>query len=220
MRRVAIALVTIGALGAAVAQALPASAGVHPFVVTKNLILNGNAEAAPGSANGSTVPVPKWTLSTGTTTFTAVQYAAGGGFPDPASPGPRNRGANFFAGGPGEELDVAVQSRSLNPYAESIDAETATFVLSGYLGGFSSQGDNAVVRVQWLNGHGTLLSTATIGPVTAADRNSVTGLLYRTVSGSVPAKARKAVTILTLTRLEGSYNDGYADNLSLKLTTP
>src|SRR5205814_10241554 len=64
-----------------------------------NLLVNGDAEAAAGSATGGSVPIPGWTSVHGAT---AVQYGAPD-FPDSGSPGPLERGVNFFAGGPNEE---------------------------------------------------------------------------------------------------------------------
>jgi hypothetical protein len=72
--------------------------------------------------------------------------------------------------------------------------------------------------VSFRNASGTELIAATIGPVTSTDRGGVTGLLLRSTSGSLPVGARTAVVTLTLTRLEGTANDGYADDLSLVLT--
>lgn len=51
----------------------------------------------------------------------------------------------------------------------------------------------------------------------AGIRLILTGVLFRSTSGSLPVGARSAVVILTLTRLEGTANDGYADSLSLAL---
>src|SRR5271166_4449209 len=62
-----------------------------------NLIVNGNAEAGTGSASGNDIEsVPGWST---VGNFTVVQYGAAG-FPSSTSPGPANRGSNFFAGGP------------------------------------------------------------------------------------------------------------------------
>jgi hypothetical protein len=209
--------------GAVVLTALPsaADATLARRTVSGNFIHNGNAELATGSTDGSTVPVPQWTMGTGTTTFTAVQYGASGGFPTVTDPGPPSRGANFLAGGPGDAVAVATQLRTI-PVAlrSAIDAGTATFALQGFLGGFSSQDDNAVLSIEWRTGTNAALGTAAIGPVTAANRNSLTGLKSRKTTGTVPAGARKVFIQLTMTRDSGAYNDGYADNLSLKITTP
>lgn len=57
----------------------------------------------------------------------------------------------------------------------------------------------------------------TIGPVIATDRTNLTGLLLRQNSAVIPNGTRKLAALLTMTRTDGSYNDGYADNLSLIL---
>lgn len=200
--------------GAAVTLWLSAVAGA---ALGQNLIVNSDAEAGPGSPNGYTVvPVPSW-ITTGN--FTAVPYSIGGGFPVYSDPGPVDRGLNFFAGGPDNASSSATQSIDLSPFAGSIDAGTATFALAGYLGGYSSQGDNAQLTVEFRAGNGSAIGSATIGPVTNVDRGNLTGLLERSTAGPVPAGARTAVLTLLMTRLAGSYNDGYADNLSFVVTT-
>jgi hypothetical protein len=41
----------------------------------------------------------------------------------------------------------------------------------------------------------------------------------KTALGYVPAGTRKVVVTITMTRTAGSYNDGYADSLSLTFST-
>jgi hypothetical protein len=59
-----------------------------------------------------------------------------------------------------------------------------------------------------------------LGPVTADDRNGLTSLLLRSQNGPVPPGTRQIHVVLTMTRLDGDYNDGYADNISLSLLVP
>lgn len=185
----------------------------------KNLIRNPGAEAGPGSPDGSTVTVPDWNI---TGAFTAVQYGAAGGFPTAADPGPKNRGANFFAGGPDNgsgdnDVSTAVQTDSLKAYKQII-ASGAKFTFKAWLGGYANQDDNATVQVAWYTSKGTLTGSATLGPVTAADRQDETGLVLQSITNVIPAGSAKAVVSLVMTKEEGSYNDGYADNLSLTVT--
>jgi hypothetical protein len=198
------------------ALALPGAASAVT-VAPKNIILNPGAEAGPGSTDGSTVPVPNWTVKKGGT-FTAVQYGASGGFPTKTGPGPKNRGANFFAGGNSAKANTqtATQTDSLKAYAGVI-AAGATFTLAGYLGGYDGQTDNATVTVTWENSTGTSLGTAVIGPVTEAARHGNTGLLSRTLTGTVPTGSTSALVTIKCLRKSGAYNDGYADNLSLTI---
>lgn len=69
--------------------------------------------------------------------------------------------------------------------------------------------------VQFEDSAGKVLTKAQIGPVSAADRQNATGLLQRKASGKVPPGTVKLVVTLRMTRTDGAYNDGYADNLSL-----
>lgn len=203
----AIAVALLAVPGAASAAAL----------TTPNLIENPGAEAQPGSGDGSTVPVPFWTVPAGGT-FTAVKYGASGGFPTASAPGPKKRGANFFAGGPGSDAARADQTVPLSAYA-TIIAHGATYKLGAWLGGFASQDDNTTVTIAWEKANGTLLGAVMIGPVSAAARQDVTGMLYRAKAGTIPHGTAKAVVNVEMTRAAGSYNDGYADNLSLTLAS-
>ncbi len=181
-----------------------------------NGLINGDAESGAGSSDGSIVPVPGWTPLGD---FTAVQYGAAGGFPTVTDPGPVNRGSNFFAGGPNSGTSSGSQLLDVSNISGLIDAGTITFLLSGYLGGFDGQGDNATLTANFLNASSANIGSATIGPVTVGDRASATGLLLRTTSGAIPTGTRSINFLLQMNRQAGAYNDGYADNLSFVATS-
>jgi hypothetical protein len=170
----------------------------------RNLIVNGGAEMGNGAPDASSTarPLPGWTP---TGNFTAVQWGGTGGLPAKTDPGPPKRGKNFFAGGP---------SNSLSSAEQMIDVK---YKLSGYLGGYTSQADHMAVSATFLDASGTKLGVATIGPVTPAQRKNVTGLFARATSGKVPAQTRSVDVVVTATRFEGAYNDGYGDNFALVL---
>jgi hypothetical protein len=132
-------------------------------------------------------------------------------------PGPANRGLNFFAGGPSNASSSAHQLINVSSIASSIDLGSTQYHLSGFFGGFSSQGDNAVLTATFLNSQDAPIGIGSIGPVLNEIRNNVTGLLERSADGNVPVGTRSIQIALALTRTAGSYNDGYADNLSLTL---
>jgi hypothetical protein len=92
------------------------------------------------------------------------------------------------------------------------------YVLSGWLGGYSDQGDDATLYASFEGPNGKAISKSQIGPVTAAQRNG-TELLFRHVSGPVPATTQAVLVQLVMQRFSGSDNDGMADNLSLVLST-
>jgi hypothetical protein len=207
-------VLAVGAIaGTAVLPNLPAAA--HPSS-TMNLIVDPSAEQATPEPGGGQVLVPGWSSAVGGT-FTAVSYGTPGGFPSRNSPGPGNRGANFFAGGPGGAVSTASQTDSVEQYQGLISSGKATFTLSGWLGGYAGQGDYATLTVTWQTSSGEALGHVTMGPVTAAQRNGVTGLLFRSLNGRVPAQARQARLTLSMVREAGDYNDGYAANLGLTI---
>jgi len=185
-----------------------------------NLIQNPGAEqpAAPATEAEHAAPTG-WETSPN---FTVMAYARLG-FPPMSVSDAIGGGSNFFAGGPGpaEAESVATQFVDFSGAATEIDAGHVRASLSAYLGGKGSQPDGATVSVTFKSealGDGTQLgSPLTVGPVTPADRGNETTLLKREASATVPAGARSAVVTITATRAEGSYNDGYADNVSLVL---
>lgn len=185
------------------------------IVPGQNAIVNGDAESGPGSNTGDIVAVPGWTA---TGQLTAVQYGASSGYPTASDPGPANRGLNFFSGGPNSSLSTGTQVIDVSNISSNINLGLVTYTLSGYLGGYSSQADNAVLTASFQNG-GTILGNSAIGPVTPADRQQQTGLLLRSATGTLPTGTTSINFTLALTRLEGSANDGYADNLSFLVSS-
>jgi hypothetical protein len=179
--------------------------------------VNGDAESGTGSVDGfgTSVIAPGWSR---VGDFTAITYAIGGGYPGATSPGPVNRGNNFFGGGSGFASSSGSQTILLSSSFSEIDAGNVTFNLSGFLGGFENQADNAALSAVFRNAGGTGIGTFAIGPVSAADRTNITGLLSRSTSGSVPIGTRDILVTLSMERFLGPSNDGYADNLSLVLT--
>jgi len=190
--------------------ALPAT------LYNRNLIRNGAAENGAGSPTGALVGVPNWTVMDGQ--FTAVPYGSPGGFPDAATDiVPDNHGYNFFAGG---NVDVSKANQIIDVSAISTDvaAGAVHYALSAALGGYLTSEDNATLTISFLDGTSNQIGTpVSIGPVTAADRGNTTGFRTRSAQGSVPPATRTIEVEVTLTRADGAYNDGYADDLSLVL---
>ncbi|MEI8036864.1 MAG: hypothetical protein WCJ14_00600 [Verrucomicrobiota bacterium] len=179
-----------------------------------NQLLNGDAESSAGSYSGSDlVAVPHWTTAGG---FTVAQYGNGSGVLANC-PGPAARGANFFAGGPNNSQSTAWQEISVSAIGAEIDANCVVCNLSGWFGGWLGDNDNAKLTASFLSATGQTLASLTIGPVTAAERANATALQFRQAAVRPPAATRTIRCTLTMTRAYGSYNDGYADNLSLTL---
>lgn len=183
-------------------------------VMTGNLLKNPGAEAGAGSTDASVVAVPDWIV---TGLATALTYGVTD-YPQASDAGPATRGLNLFIGGANGDSASMTQTVDLSAYTAAIDGGNATFALSGYLGGYASQDDNVTVTVVFKNAGGATRGMATIGPVLAADRNNMTSLLLKSATGAVPTASRSAVVTMTFTRLSGTANDGYADELSFALS--
>ncbi len=177
--------------------------------------MDGDAEAQVGATGNGIVAPTGWTT---TGNFTVIQYGSEGVALSSATPGPPFPGSNFFAGGPSNAQSSATQTVNVSAEAAAIDAGTLTYNLSGWLGGYSSQNDNATLTATFEGATGSVLGTATIGPVMAADRDDNSELLYREAQGLTPVGTRQVLVQLTMTRTDGDYNDGYADDLSLAFT--
>jgi len=157
------------------AALLAASCASQAAVVYgSNLVVNGDAEAGMTGWNGYAAYSP----------FQTVDY--GSNWVLPTQPGPADRGSKMFAG--------------LGQYAvgwQTLDLGTSTqgqiaYSLSGWLGGWADQGDNALFYVQFLDD----------------------------VGNHVPAGTRSLSFWLSMERLVSNDNDGYADNLSFVLRAP
>ena len=196
------------------AAALLAAAPAGAVVPGGNLLVNPGAEAGPGAPDSSQqLPLPGWTVES---TFTAVQYGTSG-FPTIPDSATLGGGVNFFAGGPGGALSAATQVVNLSGAAAEIDAGQVTATLSALLGGFATQTDNATVSATFLNAGGAPGGAIRLPTVNPGDRNSVTALVARSSSAPVPAATRQISVRIDAIRHEGSYNDGYIDNVSLVL---
>jgi len=192
-----------GLLAAALALSAAASQAAG---YGSNLIVNADAEA--GTAG--------WTAFAGADLFDAVAY--GPNWVQPYHPGPADRGSSLFVGGSGHAFAGGYQVVDLSAQAGDIAAGRVSFTLSGWLGGWSDQGDNALLYVSFQDASGAEVGTAQLGPVTPAMRNNSTGLFAYQTSGALPTATRQLLVSLTMERLGGGDNDGYADNLSLQIS--
>jgi hypothetical protein len=196
-------------LAAALFAAAPAGAAVP----TGNLLVNPGAEAAPGAADSVTqLPLPGWTVES---TFTAVQYGTSG-FPTLDDATTFGGGINLFAGG-NSAASAATQVVDVSGAAAEIDAGTLKVTLAALLGGFSSQTDRATVTATFLDAGAAPLGALNLPAVTATDRASVTTFVARSAQALLPAGTRSISVRIDAIRDEGSYNDGYIDNVSLVL---
>jgi hypothetical protein len=195
--------------GLVLAAAAPAGAAVP----SGNLVVNPGAEAGPGAPDSTQqLPLPGWNVES---TFTAVKYGTSG-FPTLDDATTFSGGVNLFAGG-NSAASAATQVVDVSGAAPEIDAGTLKVTLSALLGGFSSQTDRATVTATFLDATAAPLGALNLAAVTAADRASVTTFVPRSAVTLLPAGTRGISVRVDAIRDEGSYNDGYIDNVSLVL---
>jgi len=189
------------------------------LVTTTNLVVNGDGESGGAATDFSHSVAPNgWTV---TGAFTGVLYSIGGAADlNTADSAAVNGGNIYFAGGPNNTFSSASQWIDVSSYANSIDSGTVSYDASGDFGGWASQDDAITMVVKFYAAdHTTLLGSVSLGDIEAAPRGGITELLFREAMGSVPVGTR-AVHVELDAQAYGNYNDGYADNISLKLTTP
>ena len=177
-----------------------------------NLIFNGDGELERGMTPGFDASVPGW-VDNGTMTtwvYDVLDYL------QKTDPGPADRGSNYFGGGTGDS--TMHQEIDLTGISEEIGWGNLTYSLTAYIGGYSNQNDCMEVLVEFFDSSGNLLLSGGIGPVYAADRNYTTGIHFHDEIGQVPADSAWARVTLNA-YLEYGYNDAYADNVSLILST-
>jgi hypothetical protein len=202
------------------AYEFPGTPGPPPPPPAGNLLVNPGADAAAGANDAvSDVAIPGWTT---TPAFTAVRYGAPSGFPDTVEGTRIAGGANFFAGGPANASSSARQTVDVSARAGEIDAGSATLRLAGDLGGWTANYDAVTVTATLRSATGATLGALAIGPVTAIERGGQTVFLRRERSLPLPAGTRSIDVVISAANAgpASSYNDGYADNLSLTLTVP
>ncbi|HZO84359.1 MAG TPA: alkaline phosphatase family protein, partial [Verrucomicrobiae bacterium] len=178
-----------------------------------NLIFNGDAESISGTNAYATNRGIAWWFDVSSTTLGV--YGSNTNFPNSTSPGPLDRGANFFLGGTAH--GYLLQRILVADIAADVDGVGVDYALSGWFGGARGEGDTAALTASFLNAGGTIINSATIGNVTAAERAGMTGLLPRSTNATLPAGTRYVEFMLT-NRVVSGMNDGSADNLSFVLT--
>jgi hypothetical protein len=181
-----------------------------------NLIVNGGPRAGLCSSSGyEDMSNPGWTISAGAPEEVCLENT--GHFPNASTPGARS-GSAFFAGGTRGDGSLT-QTVSVDGDRRQIDAGRATFDLSGWLGGYGSQDDRAVLIATFLNSAGGSLGSRRIGPVTNADRGNLTSFLRREAAGPVPAGTRAIRLDLDFIWTSGEITAGYAQDLWLTVSS-
>jgi hypothetical protein len=132
-------------------------------------------------------------------------------------------GNNFFAGGANNDFSSASQSIDLSSIAEVIDAGNALFRLSASFGSFPEK-DYPLFEMSYYDANGQALFggllTAKIQPDIDTRGRLVVGNNSGSIISGFARGTRSIVLTLKMTRdtVGSSYNNAYADNLSLVLT--
>ncbi|PRC91401.1 alkaline phosphatase family protein [Solimicrobium silvestre] len=183
---------------------------------SQNLVVNGNAEAGACTNDWSAVTtVPGWNVISGNPSIACYSIASF------STPNSAANGNAFFADGPYGDSSMS-QTVNLASAASAIDGGSVTFNLSAWLGGYTVYSGAGVVTVTFYNAAGQALSGGTqLSGDTPTARGSVNKFLATSGTGYVPVGARSAQVLVQFVNTTGvTYNVGYADNISLTLSTP
>lgn len=129
-------------------------------------------------------------------------------------------GGARFLGGNAVDNQTSTQTVSLNASAAAIDSGLVTADISSYLGGYLNQEDRATIKFDFRDASDASLTSRTYGPVTAADRGNASGFIRFGEEVAVPTGARSVLITLTFVRYVAPVNDGYVDEVSVKLSAP
>jgi hypothetical protein len=196
-------------LWSVLAQSVPVQKKTSP-----NLIVGGDGEAGACTDDDAAVTtLPGWTVVKGNPSllcYVASKYAV----PKEGEPGKA-----FLAGGPYGESELR-QVIDVSAARKEIDTGSTTYTLSGWLGGLAGDPGRAILTAAFLDEHQHALAKAAKLPaVTAADRGNRSAFLERTVSDRLPAGTRSISVKVQFIGLADHPKAGYADNLSLTLST-
>ncbi|SFS00658.1 Phosphoesterase family protein [Dyella sp. OK004] len=193
----------------------PMGAAVATTYTSANLIVGGDGEAAACSPDWNAVTtVPGWTVLHGNPSvvcYTAASFS---------TPNAQAQGKAFLADGP--YGDSTLQQRvDVSAASTAIDTGTTTYTLSGWLGGYGIYSAHTVLSATFLDANGQPIgASAAVPTVTASDRGYKNAFLQRAISNAVPVGTRSISVLLRFVDTSASYNIGYADNVSLTLSTP
>jgi len=196
-------------------MAMLAVAGLSQAANSGNLIVNGDGETGLCATDWKAVKtVPGWQVLLGNPSLVCYSVAS---FSKPSSPAAGNA---FIADGPYGD-SALMQSINVSSAAAAIDTGAVTYSLSGWLGGYGIYAGQAIVMATFLDGSGNMLGKpGELSGVTASARGDANAFIAKSNTGSVPIGTRSIAVQLQFINTSASYNIGYADNLSLTLSTP
>ena len=116
-----------------------------------------------------------------------------------------------------------IQEIAIPPSAQAdVAAGGVQLAASGCLGGYGDQGDNAYFTASGLEAGGLPYTSMFVRGPDAAARGGVTKLIPMASATTLDPRVRKLRFRLEFSRTSGvnSYNDAYADNLSMRLVGP
>jgi hypothetical protein len=220
-RSAALAIVALLALAGSASAAIPAG----------NLLANGDGERGTAVSDATSRVCPEsWTCRGGA--MTLVRYGTTT-FPSAAESARIGGGSAFFAGGPNSETSEAFQELNLSTARSEINAGGVQITFGGCLGGAQTLDDSSNIALEYGDAEqGKLGADGVDGPASAAERGNETKLLPRFKTSTLPRGVRfVSVSLLAFRKhpapaqsaqdrppSRGSYNDGYADNISVQLS--
>jgi hypothetical protein len=176
-------------------------------------VANPGAEVGSCGPGDSGYPAQDWMLTSGTpqqVCYGEPTYPTAAEGPQP----PASPGNAFFDGGASKSASMT-QAVSVSSEASEIATGTLPYDFSAWIGGYSTQKDQAALTASFLNSSGTSLGTVTLGPVTPAERDDNTELLLQTAAGTVPAGTVSVQFTVNYTRYAGTDDDGYVDDMAM-----
>ena len=223
--------VLLGLVGCTLATASTASANppviIPPFEYGVNLIQNPNANEGPFQdvdEGDPPVEIQDWADDGPMTVLAFCNAATPEGSRTPCF----ERGDphlsdslpafRLFAGGVATASHSSLSQSLASPPAVDTDSGRVVYELSGWLGGVGDDDDSMTVRLTFLDGAGSAITQATLGPVLATDRRSLSIVMFRKAFGHVPVGTRGMSIEIVADHTSSSFIDAYGSLFSLSLS--
>jgi hypothetical protein len=185
-----------------------------------NLVVNGDGEQndAPDTPKAPLADVSGWTRGVSLEApenATAMPYSGYLKTQNITIIGPAGvaLGKNLLMGGLTSASNL---SQTIDLSGLKLNAKPS-YVLSALLGGAEAENDHVDVLLELLDKNSAVLESVTISGPRAQERGNKSQILAFEKTGTLPTGTVKARVKLSFTRESGVWNEGFADNISLKV---
>lgn len=124
---------------------------------------------------------------------------------------------SFVTGGSSTIAYLRQRNIVIDRSPSQIDAGTATYDFSGWLGGRGEDRDHAAATLRFLSATGVEITSVPLGTCGPLERENRTKMIFFQKTGVVPSGARKMDVLVDFNNLDGPSNDASIDDLGVSI---